>query len=439
MSMTDYKYLSMLKQVTILLKTCLTFWKGFIHSDNKGLYWAEHKEDGVKPSVKLLGIIAGTAILLPISWHLLKGSFVDMCRYVAQNNAGPMLVQPDRAVPVEAKKLVAGKTLREITSIGSLKANKEVIIKAEITGKIKEIAFTEGSDVNAGDTLVKFEDTALQAEVDRWSAEYALRKEETDRNRTLFQQKAGAQKNFHESEAQMKIALAQLENAKFQLTKATIKAPFSGKIGILKGSSHPGNIVQQQSEMVNLVDNSKMKVEFMVPARFLNDVAIGQAVDITLEAYPNKVFSGAVDAIDSEVDPKNHSILVRAVIPNENNSLKHGMFVNVKLVTGEKDGVIVVDDECLDREGQHEFVWVIDKKGQAYRRKVITGAKNENGVEIVAGLASGEIVVVSGQLRLTDGAKTKILNANDFKGDAILKSPSELARSVINNTKKARR
>ncbi len=429
----------MVKIISRLIKTCIVFWKGFITSDNKGLYWSEHKEDGLKSNMKLLGIVIGFLIVVPMGWHLLKGNVIDICRFVVQKNAGPMLIQQDKFIPVEAKKLVATKTMREISSIGSLKANKEVVIKSEITGKIKEILFTEGSDVEEGSVLIKFEDTALQAEVDRWAAEYALRKEETDRNKTLYQQKAGAQKSYKESEAQMKIALAQLDNARHQLSKATIKAPFSGKIGILKGSTHPGNIIQQQTELVNIVDNSKMKVEFMVPARFMNDVATGQPVDVTLEAYPDKVFSGSVDAIDSEVDTKNHSILVRAIIPNDGNLLKHGMFVNVKLVTGEKDGVIVVDDECLDREGQHEFVWIIDKKGQAYRRKVITGTKNETGVEIVAGLTEGEIVVVSGQLRLTDGAKTKILNESSVDGGSVIKSPTDVAKSAIDEAQNSAR
>lgn len=421
----------MCKRVVILLKTSLIFWKGWIVSDNKGLYWMEHRKEGLKSTFKLLGGAVALAIAIPASWHVLKDSFIDMCRQIAQNNSGAMRVQENYLAPVEAKKLVAGRTLREIASIGTLKANKEAIIKTEITGKIKEVVFTEGSDVNEGDILIRFEDTALKAEVDRWAAEYALRKEETERNRTLYQQKAGAQKNYHESEAQMKIAQAQLENARFQLTKATIKAPFSGNIGILKGSTHPGNIVQQQTELVNLVDNTSMKVEFMIPARFLNDVAIGQSVDITLEAYPDKTFSGAVDAIDSEVDSKSHSILVRATIPNDSGLLKHGMFVNVKLITGEKDGVIVIDDESLDREGQHEFVWIIDKKGQAYRRKVITGNRNENGVEIVAGLNTGDVVVVSGQLRLTDGRKVKILNEKDVSGTTTLKTPTAVAKSVV--------
>lgn len=426
----------MCKRIISLLKTSLVFWKGWLTSDNKGIYWNDHRENGVKATYKLLGMMVTLAIAIPASWHVLKDSFIDVCRRVAQNNAGAMRVKEDYLAPVEAKKLVAGRTLREISSIGILKANKEAIIKTEITGKIKEVVFTEGSDVNEGDVLIKFEDTALKAEVDRWAAEYALRKEETERNKALFQQKAGAQKNYHESEAQMKIAQAQLENARFQLTKATIKAPFTGNIGILKGSTHPGNIVQQQTELVNLVDNSSMKVEFMVPARFLSDVAIGQAVDVTLEAYPEKTFSGSVDAVDSEVDSKNHSILVKATIPNDSGLLKHGMFVNVKLITGEKDGVIVIDDESLDREGQHEFVWIIDKKGQAYRRKVITGNRNENGVEIIAGLNAGELVVISGQLRLTDGRKVKILNELDTKTSSPIKTPTEVTKSVITSATK---
>jgi hypothetical protein len=90
------------------------------------------------------------------------------------------------------------------------------------------------------------------------------------------------------------------------------------------------------------------------------------------------------------------------------------MFSRVKLVTGEKSDVILVDEDSLDREGSIEFVWVIDEKGRAYRKRVLTGAKNTIGVEILAGLKAGDIVVITGQLKLTDGSLTKILNKKEM-------------------------
>ena len=101
---------------------------------------------------------------------------------------------------------------------------------------------------------------------------------------------------------------------------------------------------------------------------------------------------------------------MKAVISNEEELLQHGMLCNVILITGEKSNVIVIPDDALDREGQIEFVWIIDDKYRAYRKRVITGAKSESGVEIVSGLQEGDRIVISGQLRLSDGVKVKLLN-----------------------------
>ena len=241
-----------------------------------------------------------------------------------------------------------------------------------------------------------------------------LKKSEFERVDNLYKKNVGSKKAFDEASAQMQAAKAQLDTAEAQLARTVIKAPFDGIIGIMRGSATPGNIVQQQTELVYIVDNSMVRVEFTVPAKYIDDIAVGQNVEITVDAYQNKVFSGSVDAIDSEVDTRNHSILVRAVVPNKGGKLKHGMFANVKLVTGEKNDVVLIDEDALMREGAIEYVWVVDDKGRAYRQRVLSGAKDINGVEILAGLKEGTVVVTTGQLKLTEGVKTRILNKDEF-------------------------
>lgn len=388
------------------IKNCFIFWKDFLSSDNKKAFWANNSSQASGATIVILCFALGGVVL----YHAMKPVVKGGCKLILQSENQQIMGMQDRVAGVEAVKVELGTSLKELKSIGLLKANKEAIIKSEISGKIKEVLFTEGSEVSKGDELIKFEDDGNKAEVEKYEAEYALRQNEFNMNKTLYQQKAGSQQKYKEAEAAMKMSRANLSSAKFKLSMTVIKAPFSGKIGILKGATHPGNVIQPNTELVYLVDNSKIKVEFLIPAKYIEDIAVGQAVEVTLEAFPNKVFSGAVEAIDSAIDTKNHSILVKAVIPNETGTLQHGMLANVTLITGEKSNVIVISDDALDREGQHEFVWIIDDKYRAYRRKVITGAKSENGVEIVAGLQAGDKVVISGQLRLQDGIKVKILN-----------------------------
>lgn len=401
----------MLRKIYNALKRCFGFWGKLLFASNKKEFLKENTSSFKTQLIVLLSCLLAVFVV----YNSLKPVVRGACRIVLQSNDDMMAGLQGRVVGIEAKKVELGTSLREVNSIGTLKAQDDVMLKVEIpTAKIKELRFIEGARVEKGDELILFEDDYYRAEKERLEAEFTLRHAEFERVKRLYTQKVGSQKTYDEALAQMNEAKAQLDGATFQLSKTVVRAPFSGTIGIMKVSV--GSIVQQHTELVNIVDNSTVKVEFMVPVKYIEDIAVGQNVDLTVDAFNDRVFSGSVDAIDSEVDVKNHSILVRAVIPNESGALKHGMFANVKLITGEKSGVILVDEDALDREGAIEFVWTIDDKGRAYRRRVLTGAKGVNGVEILAGLNAGDLVVIAGQLKLTDGSKVNILNKDEIPG-----------------------
>lgn len=420
----------MLHKLKEILISSYSFWKSFILTNNKKFFINENK--GI---LKTQAIILLSAILVVfVTCKSLNPALKGVCRIMLTSNDELMDMGRDRLIGVEASKAKIGTTLREVKSIGTLKANAEVVIKSEIPGKISEILFTEGSNVKKGDVLIKFEDDLYLSEKNKFEAEFTLRKAEFERMDKLYQKKVGSRKTYDEALAQMNAAKAQLDSATFQLSRTVIKAPFDGTIGIMKGSVSPGNIVQQQTELVDIVDNSKVRVEFLVPVKYIEDIAVGQNVEITVDAFKDKVFTGTVDAIDSEVDTRNHSILVRAIIPNKNGNLKHGMFANVKLITGEKNDVVLIDEDALDREGAIEFVWVIDEKGRAYRKRVLVGAKDINGAEIIAGLKDGEVVVTTGQLKLTEGSLTKILNKEELNDDKADKSSEKKEENVKKKT-----
>ncbi len=416
----------MLRKIKEILVSSYSFWKSFIFTNNKRFFLIENK--GILKTQVI--ILLSSVLVLFITCKSLNPAMKGVCRIVLSSNDELMDMGRDRLIGVEASKAKTGTTLREVKSIGTLKANAEVVIKSEIPGKINEILFTEGTNVKKGDVLIKFEDDLYLSEKNKFEAEFTLRKAEFERMDKLYQKKVGSRKTYDEALAQMNAAKAQLDSATFQLSRTVIKAPFDGTIGIMKGSVSPGNIVQQQTELVDIVDNSMVRVEFLVPVKYIEDIAVGQNVEITVDAFKDKVFSGTVDAIDSEVDTRNHSILVRAIIPNKNGNLKHGMFANVKLITGEKNDVVLIDEDALDREGAIEFVWVIDDKGRAYRKRVLVGAKDINGAEIIAGLKDGEIVVTTGQLKLTEGSLTKILNKEELDEEKAEK-PQEKKESKV--------
>jgi membrane fusion protein (multidrug efflux system) len=119
-----------------------------------------------------------------------------------------------------------------------------------------------------------------------------------------------------------------------------------------------------------------------------------------------------IEAVDAKVEQESHSVQVKGVIPNPDNLLRDGLFANVSLIVGEKGNTMTVDESSIERIGEIEFVWVVER-GRAEKRRVLTGSRENGHVAIVAGLQPGQIVVTSGQIKLSDGAKVKISNMPD--------------------------
>lgn len=318
---------------------------------------------------------------------------------------------------IEAQTVNLGTVSKRINTVGHLHANAMVVVKSEISGRIAELLFTEGGSVKKGDLIIRFEDAEHNAAVQIAEGELEHAKSSFERISKLHEQKAASSKQLDEENARLKMAEGKLLQAKANLEKANIKAPFDGNIGIINIS--PGAFVQAATELVTIVDNKSVKVTFKVPEKNIHDVGAGQVVEVKVSAFKEQVFTGTIEAVDAKVEQESHSIQVKGIIPNPDNLLRDGLFANVSLIVGEKGNSMTVDESSVDRIGEIEYVWVVER-GRAEKRRVLTGARENGQVEIVAGLQPGQIVVTSGQIKLSDGAKVKISNMPDPSVKAVL-------------------
>ncbi len=173
-----------------------------------------------------------------------------------------------------------------------------------------------------------------------------------------------------------------------------------------------GGFVQSGTELVTIVQTNPMKIDFKVPEKSVHDVGVGQTAEIRIDAFDDRVFTAMVEAVDSKVDPDSHSLALRASIENENNELFAGLFANVSLIIGERGNTAMVDESAIQREGTIEFVWIIEK-GKARQKRVKTGVREKNMVEIVDGIGLGELVVMTHQTHLRNGVRVKVVNDKD--------------------------
>lgn len=366
----------------------------------------------LSPSQAVLGVLAvviGFLSLWFLGLKLGKPVMRSICiAAMSSDKQGGFNERPARVI--EAQTVALSTVSKRLNTVGNLRANAIVVIKSETHGKIAEVLFTEGSKVSKGDVIIRFEDEELKGSVKQAEGEYEVAKSNFERISKLHQQKVESAKKFEEVSAALKVAEGKLEQTKARLAQAHIKAPFDGTIGIM--SINAGSFVQLATELVTIVDNSSVKVTFKIPERNIHDIGQGQALEVKVSAFKNQVFTGTVEAVDAKVEKESHSVEVKGTIPNPDGLLRDGLFANVSLIIGEKNNTMTVDESAIERQGEVEFVWVVER-ARAERKRVLTGTRENGQVEIIAGLQPGQVVVTSGQLKLSDGAKVKISNMPD--------------------------
>jgi len=368
-------------------------------------------------------IIGGALIGVLGLWLFLKlttPAIRAVCKVILQDS-GSASHRESKTIPVEAAVVKQGNISRRIVTVGRLRANEEVMLKAELHGRIKEITFREGTHIEKGDAIIQFEDADTQAQLRQAEAELTLHKAEYERISHLHTQNIQSKKQLDEIVAKRDAAEARVEEARATLEKKKIVAPFSGIMGLIHVSE--GAYVQAGQDLVMIVNTTPIKVDFKVPEKHVHDVGAGQTAEITLEGFKDEIFRFAVDAVDSKVNEQSHSLAIRASNPNEGNLLHAGLFANVSLIIGDKADAILIPETSLHREGDIEFVWVI-KKGKAGRQRVISGTRENNVVEIISGLRPDMMVVTAGQIRLGEGTKVRIMNLPEVESKGATVSPT---------------
>ena len=312
---------------------------------------------------------------------------------------------PAAGITVEASKVQSVRMAQGLTAVGSLRSDESVTIRPEVAGRISEIAFREGQRVEKGATLIRFDTSVQRAELAQADANLGLAKSRLDRSRDLFNKGFTSTQARDEAESNFKVAQANFDLAQARLTKLDIKAPFSGIVGLRTVSI--GDYVKDGQDIVNLEEIDPLKVDFKIPEIYLKQVATGQSLQITLDAFPRQTFQGKVFAINPLVDTNGRSIVIRALVRNTEARLRPGMFARVRLLfSDERDSVAVPEQSIIPVGDDHYLFKVVD--GRAQRQKVDIGQRREGKVEILQGVTAGDLVVTAGQLKLRDGVAVKI-------------------------------
>ncbi len=332
---------------------------------------------------------------------------------------GAAVMAQTKPVPVIIAEAANKELVDRVQALGTLRANEQVTLTAQVTEIITKLHFDDGQRVNAGDVLVEMTSAEEAAQLREAEATAKEAKEQFDRTAPLAKTGVSSEATFAERRRIYETALAQLEAVNSRIEDRRVLAPFGGVLGLRRVSV--GALVQPGTVITTIDDDSIMKLDFTVPATFLETLKVGLPIEATAKAFADKPFEGKITSIDSRVDPITRSVTVRAVLPNEGKLLKAGVLMTVEILKNRRMTTVVPEEAVISR-GRENSVFVVDpnaKSPQAHQREVKLGAREEEIVEITSGLKNGEYVVTDGALRLTPGQAVEI-TAIDKGGEKLI-------------------
>jgi membrane fusion protein (multidrug efflux system) len=307
------------------------------------------------------------------------------------------------AVTVETAPVATARLQEDVVAIGTLRSNESVVVRPEISGRISEIGFTEGSPVQKGQLLIALDSSVYAAELQQAKANLALAETNYKRTTDLEREKFVSAGAKDQSLNALRVGQANVALAEARLAKTQIRAPFGGVIGIRQVSV--GDYVKEGQDLVSLEDIAALKVDFRLPEVMLTDLKRGQTVEVASDAMPNRTYAATLEAIDPLVDQNGRAVTCGAA-EEHRGQLRPGMFVRTRLILEERANALTVPEEALMPSGADQYVYkVVD--GKVTRVQVKTGLRRGSQVEVTQGLQAGVVVVTAGQIKLREGAAVR--------------------------------
>jgi membrane fusion protein (multidrug efflux system) len=302
-----------------------------------------------------------------------------------------------------------------VQAIGTAQANESLTVTAKVADTVRAVDFDDGDYVEAGDVLVQLtsrEEEALLAEaranLDDAEAQLA-------RIENLARENLVPTSEFDTARSRAAASRARLDTVLARLSDRLILAPFAGVLGFRQVS--PGALLQPNTPITTLDDISTIKLDFTVPETFLGAVTPGARVFARAASYPEREFAGEVRTVGSRVDPVTRAIQVRAHVPNDDNALRPGMLLTVRIVMAERLALVVPEHAVYQIQDRH-YVYVVADDLVARERQIETGERRFGIVEVIGGLVEGERIVTEGIVKLRDGAAVRLTDGDVGGGEA---------------------
>jgi len=305
-----------------------------------------------------------------------------------------------------------------LPAVGSLEAVQGVTVAAELPGKVTRIDFTPGALIEEGALILQQDISSEEAQLHAAEASAALARTNFERLSLLIETNAVSRAAYDEGEAQYKQAVAQANTIRATIAKKTIRAPFSGRLGIRLVNL--GQTLKEGEPIVSLQALDPIFVNFMLPQQEMARIKAGLPVRITSDAVPGKTVTGKITAINPQADSATRNVRVQATAANKEESLRPGMFATVAVVLPAQSKALVIPATAVLYAPYGDSVFVVEEQknektgesGLALRQQFVRlGERRGDFVAIISGLDAGATVVSTGVFKLRNGQSVVVDNA----------------------------
>lgn len=299
----------------------------------------------------------------------------------------------------------------ELMAVGSLRAVNGATLSLEVGGVVDKINFDSGQDVQAGQVLLQLRAQDDIGKLEALKASAALAQVNYDRDLRQFHSQAVSQAVVDADNFNLRNARAQVDEQQAVVDKKTLRAPFSGHLGIRQVDL--GQYLNPGTAVVTLQALDPLYVDFTLPQQALSQLAVGQVVVAHVDAFPGQTFPGKITAINPQVDTDSRNVQVRASLGNPDRRLLPGMFATINIDAGAKQLLVTLPQTAITYNSFGSTVYLVQKDGAqlvARQSFVTTGATRGDQVAVLTGVKAGETVVTAGQIKLHNGAPVAVNN-----------------------------
>jgi membrane fusion protein (multidrug efflux system) len=370
------------------------------------LYFNQIKIDIMKKIFIGLGLVVAVLIVL-------AGVKVLQIRFLI-SAAKSMVPPPETIASVVVR---SEKWPDSLTAVGSVSADQGVTVAPEISGTVSEIDFESGAQVKQGDLLVRLDTSLEQAQLRSAEAQAKLAQLTAERTQKLLADKTVSQSELDNANAAYQQAQANADAIRATIDKKTIRAPFSGRLGIRLVNL--GEQLDVGKAVVSLQSLTPVYVDFSLPQQDLEKLQTGLKVRVTTDAYPDKKFEGELTAMNPGLDTTTRSVGLRAKFANADQLLRPGMFVNVQVELPGEENVLAIPSTAVLSAPSGDAVYLIEPQTTngvtsliVHQKFIRTGRALGDFVSVESGLQAGDRVVSAGLFKLQNGVTVLENNTN---------------------------